>query len=171
MHFTTSEIIRSVISATLFGAFYAIFCSSLTALSKYISAIMKSVFAALRRGKLPSPKSPILDWQSKSGGVLSEALVFIRVLFFGLLFILLSYYSLDGDIRLYMFIILLVSVVLFSFLFDRLIRPVSNAVFGLFYRLFIYVTMIPLWLFLRLKCIFFRKIPKKTTKKPINPTS
>lgn len=116
MSFSYSEIVHSVLYAVLYGGIYfSIFLFSRIAFSK-IADLKKLLISLFVYPKI-TERSRCTEGLIKT----SSLMTFFDILIFGLGFILLSYFSLDGCIRIYMAVISCsVFFTLKKFLFFRL---------------------------------------------------
>ena len=147
MSFSFSEIINSVFCAIIYGVVYFIFFIFSRFLYSRISHLKHLLFSLYNYSKINEFKRIVTEAFSPNGVV-----TFFEILLFGMGYILLSYFSLDGCIRVYMalisyFAFYLLRKLLFlrvyktlNYLFDHLEFPlifvlrVINLPFIWFYR-------------------------------------
>ena len=100
IYFTAYEIIRSVLSALLYGLLFAFFVCFVELCLGVSRNGVKSLFNSLVLGKIIK-RNNLLGEEKKTGAFLT----FLFIILFSLGFILLSYLVLDGAIRFYTLII------------------------------------------------------------------
>lgn len=157
MQFSASEIYLSVISATVYGAICGIFYIFIMLLFRYGRTIVNSIAKASIVAPDDATESPV-----------PEILAFLFTVAFGIGFILLSYYSLDGEIRVYMLILSLCSLLVFSLLLKRIFVPIADRIFSFIFNLIFKIINVFIWPFLTLGKAIIRKISKKRLKKQQN---
>lgn len=121
IYFTAEELLRSVLHSIIYGAIYVVLmlvCSLLIYNLGVILSAPRSFVHYQKITELPSANAFGCDTR-----VLGAASAFLKVLIFSLGYILLSYYSLDGMLRIYTLIISVLS----ALATDRLVcRPLSR---------------------------------------------
>ena len=140
--FTYAEIALSVIYAMLFGCVFAGVLSIICLLCDLVLKIPKMMKDIIVFEKiLPAPSFDFLKSRRKDGGFIA----FFSVILFTLGFLLLSYYTLDGIIRIYMLILSFAAFYLakmtFLNVFERLLLFILTWVlkpFAVSVRLIIY---------------------------------
>ena len=122
MSFSLDEILVSIVSAFVYGLIFA-FCISLAliikSLIKGLPCIIREMLFYEKLLPLPQPMRPTGD--EKNGPFLLCGSIFL----FALGFSLLSYFSLDGEIRLYMLIISFASFYLSNFVFFKTFNKIA----------------------------------------------
>lgn len=132
MTFTTEEIFSSVIFALAYGAIFAIFLSFTVILKQSIALMLDMLKTTPDFEKiLPLPSFGKIKISYKSGVFISVVSIFV----FAVGFSLLSYLSLDGQLRLYMFILSFASFYLSK-----------TAFLGIFSRAILFVVKVLLFL-------------------------
>lgn len=131
MHFTVSEIFSSVLFAFIFGAgcaFLYMLALSIFDQLAYILLFPKYIFCYSEKILSIPPKT---NSGRKEKG--SPVLTFFSIIIFTLGFILLSYFALDGSIRLYMLVISLSSLFLVKkVLLSKIFSLLNISVYYLF---------------------------------------
>ena len=130
MTFTTEEIFSSVIFALAYGVIFAIFRSVVVALKQSVSLMLDMLKTTLDFEKIfPLPSFGKMKINHKSNTFISVVSIFL----FAVGFSLVSYLSLDGQIRLYMLVLSFASFYLskttFLVIFSRVILSVVKALF------------------------------------------
>lgn len=134
---TLSKVLFSVLCATCFGFFLAVLGIAgkvVVSEIKILPAVIKSVFVydekpwRIERGTF---RGVPLGTKSR---IAQEIFQFIKIIAFSLLFILLSYFALDGQIRIYMLAIALLSLFFTRKMLSKTIFPVLCVIIGEFYR-------------------------------------
>ncbi len=132
MTFTSQEILLSVLYAIIYGCFFALLLSALLLIKGVIKGGRESLISVIRFDKIfPLPSFSQIQASENPGAFLSAA----SIILFAVGFSLLSYFSLDGEIRLYMLILSFASFYLSKFvilgifkkIFTRLIRLIFIA--------------------------------------------
>lgn len=133
-HFTLSEIFSSILSALIFGALLAIALIAASVIYRQLfklKLLPKAIF--LYDGSLMSAKSAITYTEKakvkKYTKALHEFYAFFRVVLFSSLFLLLSYYALDGAFRIYMLIVSLGALFSVKYLLTHTFVPIAEKVF------------------------------------------
>lgn len=138
--FTLAEIFESVLSALIYGGAFEVLCRILSIFSFALWAVVEAPIFSLReaivkRRRKPTP-SLFKSFLTLARELFCSIILIFKVTLFTLGFILLSYYSLDGELRLYMLILAFISRYLVSLLIpDRFITGVRNLVYRLVGRL------------------------------------
>jgi len=147
MPFTVQEILRSLIYAAVFGIGFFLFFT--------VAAIIVNQIRRLRF--LPSliiKYDKISEKTIKNNGRIenksNSVSVSAAVVLFILGFLLLSYYALDGIIRIYLFLVSFISFAAAKQLFYKHIYSIINTIFDVAYHLFV--------LALRILCLPFLRI-------------
>jgi hypothetical protein len=142
-YFSSEEIWLSIISALIYGAIFEIICIAFTVLTAYLTGLLrlpKSVF--FYRGRLLStPYSKAGCFDAAVTGRISQLIshsIGVVCFFVGLL--LLSYYCLDGIIRIYVLVLVLSSL----YLTRVLLRPIVTKAFFCLLRLILSVVTVAL---------------------------
>ena len=134
--FTTLETVASIFSAAIFGAIFAILDTILKILSlefNHILKIKKHVFCAANFFSIP--KRDVLEnpERKERNKFLGEICAFFKVLTFFIGFILLSYYALDGAIRLYLLLFAIGFFFLFRYASSATILKLTDSLFLFLY--------------------------------------
>ena len=133
LSFTSEEIFASITHALLFGFIFAIIVSLLLMIKGVTEGLGQGIKEVIYFDRiLPLPSFKYLKNQSKPGGVLSVFLIFT----FAIGFSILSYVSLDGELRLYMLIVAFASFYLSKFAFFGFSSTIFVALFRLLFKLF-----------------------------------
>ena len=138
--FTTFEIMLSVISASVFGAIFAFFDTILKILSlefNHVKRIREHVLGSGSFFSLPKRADFHKDKSKESYRYLGEISTFAKVIIFIVGFILLSYYSLDGAVRLYLLLFGIGFFILFRGISDKTLLRIVDAVFCFLYGIFV----------------------------------
>lgn len=148
-YFTAAQLISAVPLAILYGA---LFYLSVTLLRSFCSLALsvlflpKHVFAYTRL-----KEKPILNARKKEGIAISgEISAGLKTVLFAFGFILLSYYTLDGSIRLYMLLFSLFGLLIFRGAVQKLMPVICRLAFAVYY----FVTVLLRLIFLPLKRIY-----------------
>lgn len=170
--FTIREILGSVISATIFGAGFS-FLIFLFYLSLEIIKGTAGVLLLTAKNIFYDVLGRNITKNIKGGryfrwirGMLREAAVFSKIVLFSLGFIMLSYYALDGEIRLYMLVVSSAVALFFGKLFtvlkDRVNRAL-NYITSIISKCFCFLLKI---LFLPIKKVLFwlKKMSKLSSR-------
>lgn len=130
MTFSSAEILESMICALIYGASFAALLS-LAMLIKGLVVKSGEIFKEIIGFEkiFPLPRFKEIVFAQGCGAVLS----FFAVVSFAVGFSMLSYYSLDGELRLYMLILSFASFYLSKFVFSE----VFVKIFLLFFRTFL----------------------------------
>ena len=169
-YFTTFETIASLFSAAVFGAIFAVLDAILKILSVEARCIKKIHEHLLKyKSIFELPKSEMNSREEKRSGLVGEVSVFFKVTAFTLGFILLSYYALDGAIRIYLLIFAIAFFLLFKYASDATLLKLADRIFVFIYGIFIVTLRLlsrPLvWGFKRIKVRNRNVRIKKQTKK------
>lgn len=157
---TLSKVLFSVLCATCFGILIAVLgITGRVALSeiRILPGVLRSVFVydgkpwGIARGRFIAPPSA-----SKSR-LAEEILRFLQIIGFSFLFIILSYFALDGQIRVYMLSISLLSLFLTRKFLSKTIFPVLCVIMGEIYR-FIAIALRLAFYIPRKFCLQIKKI-------------
>ena len=115
IYFSPAEILCSLLHAVVFGMgfsfFYQLFVAILRT-AKSIPGLMNEILFAERIFPFPSVKGKFKE--GEEGGMTA----FLSVIFFFLGFLLLSYFSLDGRVRIYMLVVSSASLYAFNYAFS-----------------------------------------------------
>ena len=121
MSFSFSEIINSVFCAIIYGVVYFLFFIFSRFLYSRIGHLKYFLSSVFNYSKINEFKRNVAEAFSPYGGVR-----FFEILLFGIGYILLSYFSLDGCIRVYMALISYFTFYLFKiFLFLRVYKALN----------------------------------------------
>lgn len=141
------EILRSVLMALCFGIGYAIvisFSSCILGAGKMI----RSGFCRIVRFDEKFSLSEFADLKILRNN--GATFTFLSVLTFAVLFVLLSYISLDGEIRIYMLVLFFASFYLSNFVFWKISKMIFELILrGLFvlFSIFVRILICPIiWL-------------------------
>ena len=142
MHFSVGEIILSLIGALIYGALFFVFYTATVIIKVQLEdakAIIKTTF---RYDKIfKKPKINIGRNEKYCGTALS----FLLVLIFTLGFILLSYYILDGCVRIYVLLLALFSFFVFRrFLFEKAVLFFEQIFCGILFAFVILIRIFTL---------------------------
>ena len=143
MTFSTEEIFSSVIFALAYGAIFAIILSFVVVLKESLVAILDMLKTTLSYEKIfPLPSFSGVKISYKSSAFISVIAVFL----FAVGFSLLSYMSLDGQLRLYMLILSFASLYLSKIaIFDIFSRVILLALKA-FFIIIALIVRVALWL-------------------------
>ena len=161
--FTSFEILASIFSATIFGAFFAFLNLVLKILNleiRHISKIGEHLFNSKNIFSIPKRRALITAEPPKRHKYLSEISTFFKVIIFDVGFILLSYYALDGEIRAYLLFFSIGFFILFNSLFDKTLLKITDVFFVFIYGVFV----VFLRLSLRPLLLAIKKIKKENKK-------
>lgn len=167
MYFSATEIFESVISALVLGSVFGIFCIFVSTLFDFLSSAflsLRSLFTYEKIFERPSLLSPEKRERKSS---IEGIITFLTTVVFGLLYILLSYYSLDGAIRVYMLLLFGGSYLGVFLPLSRYLKPYFlRALFALLILLvyFIRILIAPFRWFFACLCRISQKITKKAQK-------
>ena len=143
MTFTTEEMFSSVIFALAYGAIFAIFLSFIVILKQSISLMLDMLKTTLDFEKIfPLPSFGKMKINHKSNTFISVVSIFL----FAVGFSLLSYLSLDGQIRLYMLVLSFASFYLSKTAFIGILSWMILFVVKALFILLAPVLRIVLWL-------------------------
>ncbi len=147
MHFTSGEILISLLYAVVFGIGFFVFYTSACIFKYELVRLIGVLPSTFRYDKILEKPTKIQGRCEKQQGVI---FAFMSVIIFAIGFILLSYYALDGCIRVYLLLFALSSFFIPKVLFYEKIALIFEWIFeALFYALII-VFRIAAWPFLRL---------------------
>lgn len=108
------EILFSVLYALIFGSGFAVFYSFIILLKTVVVSLPKAVVDCIKFEKItPLPSFDYIFYRQSGGAFI----IVCSVLIYGLGFSLLSYITLDGQIRIYMLILSFASFYLSKFAF------------------------------------------------------
>ena len=128
IYFSPVEILCSLLHAVVFGMgfsfIYQLFVVILRTV-KSIPGLMNEILFAERIFPFPSVKGKIKE--GEEGGMTA----FLSVIFFFLGFLLLSYFSLDGRLRIYMLVVSSASLYVFNCTFSVILRAFFGNAFNL----------------------------------------
>lgn len=146
--FTLEEILSSILSAALFGAVFAVILVVLAVVFKELQLILSlpwQVFSYQGSIKSKPTVRVLLPKSGKFSSFLDGAAVFVKILLFTVGFILLSYHSLDGSVRIYMLIISLAAYFSVKMLLEMSIFILFDRLFTwLWHRLIIILRIVTL---------------------------
>ncbi len=129
--FTQREVAESIIYAIAFGALYAAVYSAMLLLRTIASDIPDIFHKMLKFDKiLPIPDFKTVANNKKTGKIFA----FLSVFLFSIGFCILSYTSLDGDLRLYMLVLSSASFYLAKMTFNNFLNKAFLFVFRLILR-------------------------------------
>ncbi len=169
-YFTISEIFLSILYAFAFGAAYELILISALVLKQQLLLLGELPSAIFKyKGKLLSVKEYFTAKEKyenrKSSKIATEIYTFIKVAVFSFLFLFLSYYALDGEVRLYMLVCSIISMNVVKYLLTSTFIPVSERFFkAVLCGIIIFLRIV----FFPIRKIFFfiwRKIYKNAKKK------
>lgn len=124
--FTNPEIFLSIIYAVLYGGFFAFGYSVLLTVNSLIKSSSDIMLGILRFDKIfPLPRYKSLLNSQKHGPIIA----FLSIVFFSVGFVLLSYLSLDGIIRLYMLVLSFASFYLLKITIFDFLRRLTTFIF------------------------------------------
>ena len=145
IYFTSHEILVSVISAVIYGIVFGLFYSLISDLSKIPAAVLAMLKeGVLYKGRIFS--KPQISVDEANSGVFNTVISVLKTAFtifsFSLGFFLLSYWALDGVIRIYMLVLSLASDIITVKLSGLTLRKLWSLVFTYFELLTIYMLRI-----------------------------
>lgn len=138
--FTILETIASICSASIFGAIFAILDAILKILTiefNHIKSIREHVLKAEKIFSIPKKAVTLNKGVENSHRYISEIITFFKVIIFTIGFILLSYYALDGAVRLYLLFFGLGFFLLFQNISDKTLLKIVDSVFSFFYGILV----------------------------------
>lgn len=156
MYFEQSEILLSVISATLLGIIFAFFCIFIRLIYRELYRLFLSLKEAVFYERIFA-RVKLCELKKTTPRLLLSIGAFLQTLTFGVLYILISYYSLDGALRAYTLVLALI----FYLLVDKFL---SRKIFLLFERIFSPIFVIFVYI-LRIFCFPVRTFAIKICKK------
>lgn len=147
MHFTSSEILISLLYAVVFGALFFILYSAVSILKYELGRLIDILPTVFQYDKiLEKPTKKQGRNENQEGG----AFAFMSVIIFALGFVLLSYYALDGCVRIYLLLFALSSFFIPKALLYEKIALIFEWVFEVLFYALIIAFRIAAWPFLRL---------------------
>lgn len=138
--FTTLEILLSVVSASVFGAIFAFLDIILEILSlegEHIKRIREHIFGPQKIISIPKRVGTENEKTKEKYKYIGELITFFKVIIFTVGFILLSYYALDGVVRVYLLVFGVVFFLALRCLFEKSILKIADSLFLLLYGAFI----------------------------------
>ncbi len=138
--FTTLETVSSVFSAAIFGAIFAFFDTILKILSvelNHIKKIKEHLFSNKRLFEIPKRSNALKDGKIEKSKIFGEVATFLKILLFTLGFILLSYYALDGAVRIYLLLFAVGFFLLFKYASDVSLFRLADSFFVFIYGILI----------------------------------
>ena len=143
MTFSAEEIFSSVIFALAYGTIFAVILSLTVVLKESLAVSFAMLKSSLRFYKIfPLPSLKNLKISNKSGALISVVSIFL----FAIGFCLLSYLTLDGQLRLYMLTLSFASFYLSKIAFFDIFSGVIFFGFRISFILIIFVIRLVLWL-------------------------
>ncbi len=129
--FNIGEIFNSVIYAFAFGVIFSVAFSLCRLVRGMLASILDVTSEFIKFSKIfPLPNFKKFINPKKNGAVFS----FLSIIFFTLGFILISYLSLDGTIRIYMLIVSFASFYLSNFTFCEILSKILLCILNLFLK-------------------------------------
>ena len=165
--FTTLETVGSILSAAIFGVIFAFLDTVLKLFSteiNHIGKIGEHIFADGGIFRIPKRCKETKAEKGQSSRLFGEIKTFLKVLFFGIGFILLSYYALDGAIRIYLLLFAIGFFFLFRYASDASLFKICDSVFLFVYGSLVILLRLVLRPILAISKIIFKKIIKKREK-------
>ena len=161
IYFDFREIVSSVLHSLIYGAFFSVF--SLTFL--VLKGFLGSAFRALCQIFVYNGSLFKTEWRGGKGwgAKFSSVSAFLFTVMFSLGFIFLSYYSIDGQIRVYMLLIAVSVFLLVRFLFENRLRAIICRLFELVLSIFIIISRIILLPFRNFVFLFYKKRKQTNT--------
>lgn len=130
MSFTMAEILLSILYALIFGVGFSLFAVLMLIVREIVLVFGRMMEMAVDFEKLlPLPTVKNMKINQAPGRLITV----LWVIFFSLGFCLLSYLSLDGEIRLYMLILAFASFYLSKFVFFNIFSRLFVFLFGLLF--------------------------------------
>ena len=157
MYFSSEEILSSVISAILFGGAFAFFCVLASNVFRQAVALIisgRQIFSYVGIFDVPRLE---YEYRASKTGLLSQMFAFFFTVLFGVLFILLSYYSLDGSLRIYMFLIFGSAFLAIYLTLNKYLTQIFDAIFSFIFKALVYAIRL---VFLPTRCFFTKIFPK-----------
>ncbi len=141
--FSADELLASIFSSLIYGGFFAFLVCFLSLLSTLLSNGRLTLAKALMpKGKPIKPSA--LTTEARGG--ISSALIIILIVLFTVGYILLSYYALDGSVRVYTLVLSLASLFLTRFLvsssLSRIVLFLINRILSIM-GLLLYIILFP----------------------------
>jgi len=164
--FEINQLLIGAVSALVYGVCFGMFLSILTIIHRQIFAIpicVKSIFKCRKDKPLEEVPSK-RESKSTTETLLTQIIAFFKTVLFSFGFMLLSYYSLDGEIRLYMIALSLISLcaskVFLSCYIEPLLEKIINAVLRVIFSVlrFLFFPLRVIFSILSEKIPFFRKM-------------
>ncbi len=165
-YFTALETLLSMFSAAVFGLIFSvldIILKILTVEMRHVMNIKEHLFSKSNIFKIPKKKEETV-FKGSGGRLFGEVGAFLKCVIFVIGFILLSYYALDGAIRLY----LLVSAVFFFYVLrgvcNKTLFRIMDSIFVFLYGLIIVLMRIAMLPFMYTIKALNKRISKKADK-------
>lgn len=131
--FTLQETINSILSALIYGLIFSIVLVLLGCSVRMIGTVLTSLRQAFfYTGRISTPLA-LPQEANRSSSLLRAVYAALRTVAFFLGFLLLSYYALDGCIRIYMLLISLFSCLLFRTMAERLAHFIGKLLLRLLF--------------------------------------
>ncbi len=147
IHFSTGEMLFSLLYAIAFGVGFFLLFAAVSVLKKQIKRIAALPILLVRYDKIL--EKPTKN-KSRNADEAGAAMTFIFVILFALGFILLSYYALDGCVRIYILLLALVGFILpKGLLYERLFL-IFDRIFDLVFYVVTVALRVTVFPFLRL---------------------
>lgn len=169
IYFSLSKVIFSIFHALIYGILFGFICS----VFKYIPPVLKNIIIIPK--SLIVYSGPISSYRfiknrDKKATAFGNLAVFFKIVLFSLGFILLSYYSLDGEARFYLVVFSLIGVKLsriLSVLLYALLLPIKRILYFLliFLRIILYPLKIIVYFILKKYIIALSKLEKHIPKR------
>ena len=129
-YFTAEELILSFLYALVYGISYAAFVETIGALGKLFRNVPTFVQSVIIYDKLCPPSYINLTPNDRHAGLRT----FATTTAFSIGFILLSYFALDGEVRLYTLIASITSFFIFKMLTKKYISGAAYAILSVVFR-------------------------------------
>lgn len=119
--YTFTEIFNSLLSALVFGSVFSLFCSICRLARLYFGMLLSALYGSVvYDGKLFSrPDLNRFERRHRESRLISEISAFFSVVLFFWGIILISYLTLDGDVRIYLVIFAFLAFLISERLFSR----------------------------------------------------
>lgn len=167
MYFSSQEIFESVISALVLGSIFAVICIFVGTVYDFLFSLFSSRRGIFRYAKIFEKPTIISVGEKEKVGALGQLITFFKVVTFGLLYILLSYYSLDGEMRIYLLLLFAASYFFLYITLHKLLRPRFLWLLQSVSIMLIYVIrvfLVPLRLIWKILSQFVKKTVKMASK-------
>ena len=130
-YFTAEELLLSFLYALVYGISYAAFIETIGVLGKLFRNVPSVVQSVIIYDKLCSPSCITLIKNDRHAGIRT----FATTTAFSIGFIFLSYFALDGEVRLYTLIASITSFFIFKLLTKKYLSSTAYAILSVVFRL------------------------------------